>query len=193
MSMDLFDLGTRLLGPAGSCLYLRFENCSGERMEISLRRTPVAAPSRQIRQVVNNEVSCRFGALHMPVKIIETKKSSSCVLPSKTFNLGIVLEWTLQQPLPTVVNVASGSAAAKSRLVVGDILKFVNEMPVVAIGRAGIAAALKPVGKLLLLDIHHGDIDAPLQRRVVHFGTNKVVVNQASSSGLAYRKSLSLQ
>ena len=62
-----------------------------------------------------------------------------------------------------------------------------------AIGRAGIAAALKPVGKLLLLDIHHGDIGAPLQRKVVHFGTNKVVVNQASSSGLAYRNSISLQ
>ena len=175
MSMDLFDLGTRLLGPAGSCLYLRFENCSGERMEISLRRTPVAAPSRQIRQVVNNEVSCRFGALQMPVKIIETKKSSSCVLPSKAFNLGIVLEWTLQQPLPTVVNVAPGSAAAKAKLVKGDILRFINDTPVVAIGRNGIAAALKPVGKMLLLDIHHGNVDTPMQRRVIHVVTSKSV------------------
>ena len=183
--MDLFDLGTRLLGPAGSCLHLRIENCNGKQTDVSLRRTPIAAPLRQIRQVVNNQVSCRFGALQMPVKSIDHKKYSHSMAPSKTFNLGIVLEWTSQQLFPTVVNVAPGSAAAKSRLAVGDILKFVNEMPVMAIGREGIAAALKPVGMLLLLDIHHGNVDAPLQRRVIHVVTSKPLINQAFTDGEA--------
>jgi hypothetical protein len=175
--MDLFDLGTRLLGPAGSCLNLRFQNCDKERIEVALRRTPISAPSRQIRHVVNNEVSCRIGALQMPARRVENIKSSLCMIPSKTFNIGIVLEWTLQQPFPSVVNVAPGSAAAKSRLAVGDILKFINEVPVLAIGRDGIAGALQPVGKLLLLDIHHGNMDAPLQRRVVHVFSCKTLIN----------------
>ena len=171
--MDLFDLGTRLLGPAGSCMYLTFENSSGQQLEVSLRRTPIAAPLRQIRYLVNNQASCRFGALQMPKKAIEPKPSPS--MSSKAFNLGVVLEWTSEQTWPTVVNVAPGSAASKARLVVGDILKFINDTPVVALGRNGIAAALKPVGKLLSLDVHHGNVDAPLQRRVIRVVTSKSV------------------
>ena len=185
MNMDLFDIGTRLLGPAGSCLHIRIENCHGQQVGVSLRRTPIAAPSRQIRQVVNNQVSCRIGALQMPAKTHEHNKYSNCTIPSKSFNIGIVLEWTTQQPFPTVVNVAPGSAAAKSRLAVGDIIKFVNEIPVMAIGRDGIAAALKPVGKLLLLDIHHGNADVPLQRRVIHVATNKALMHQAPTVSVA--------
>ena len=173
--MDLFDLGTRLLGPAGSSLNLRIENSSGRHFEVTLRRTPVVVPSRQIRHVVNNEVSCRFGALQMPTRLIEPKQSSPSIPSPKNLNLGVVLEWTLQQPLPTVVNVAPGSAAAKAKLVKGDILRFINDTPVVAIGRNGIAAALKPVGKMLLLDVHHGNVDTPMQRRVIHVITNKSV------------------
>jgi C-terminal processing protease CtpA/Prc len=180
--MDLFDLGTRLLGPAGSSLNLRIENVSGQQLEISLRRTPVSAPSRQIRNTVTNQVSCRFGALQMPIKMIELKKPSHSTPSSKMLNLGIVLEWTLQQPLPTVVNVAPGSAAAKARLVVGDILRFINDTPVVAIGRNGIAAALKPIGKLLMLDIHNGNVDAPMQRRVIHVVSSKAVSSIAPAT-----------
>jgi len=174
VNMDLFDLGTRLLGPAGSCMYLRFENSSGQQLEVSLRRTPIAVPLRQIRHLVNNQASCRFGALQMPQKAIEPKPTPS-MSSSKAFNLGVVLEWTSEQTWPTVVNVAPGSAASKARLVVGDILKFINDTPVVALGRNGIAAALKPVGKLLSLDVHHGNVDAPLQRRVIRVVTSKSV------------------
>jgi hypothetical protein len=34
---------------------------------------------------------------------------------------------------------------------------------------------LKPVGKLLSLDVHHGNVDAPLQRRVIRVVTSKLV------------------
>jgi hypothetical protein len=184
--MDLFDLGTRLLGPAGSSLNLRIENSSGQQLEISLRRTPVVAPSRHIRRVVANQVSCRFGALQMPAKAILPEKISPSLQLSKTLNLGVVLEWTLHQPLPTVVNVARNSAADKARLVVGDILRFINDTPVLAIGRNGISAALKPIGKLLLLDIHHGSVDAPMQRRVIHVVTNRTVNALAPSSSITH-------
>jgi C-terminal processing protease CtpA/Prc len=168
--MDLFDVGLRFLGAAGSRLNVVLEDSSGKRVDVSLLRAPFsAAASRQIRQSVSSQVSCRFSAVQMPAKAVEP---SSIMRSLRAFNLGIVLEWTLHQSFPTVVNVAPASAAAKAKLVIGDILKFVNDTPVLAIGREGITAALKPIGKLLLLDVSHGDVDAPMQRRVINVRTS---------------------